>query len=60
MEFSWFGILKVLAIIGILVLLGWFIYSSQLCLGIFFLIVGIFGLFWARDYLEGQFSPERA
>jgi hypothetical protein len=57
---SWLGLMKALIVLALLIVLVWFIYVSQICMGIFFVMIGIWGLLWAKDYMESQFSPERA
>jgi hypothetical protein len=54
------GLLKFLAVVGLIGIMLWFIYVSQICMGIFFIVIGVYGLLWARNYMESQFSPERA
>lgn len=60
MELTWFGIIKLLTILTLLIILGWFVYINEVCMGIFFILLGIIGLFWAKNYLEEQFGPDHA
>lgn len=52
--------MKWLVILSLIAILIWFIYVSQICLGLFFIGISILGLLWARGYMESQFSPERS
>jgi hypothetical protein len=57
---TWFSLMKFVVIVALFAIFVWFIYVSQICLGLFFIAISILGLLWARTYLEGQFSPERS
>jgi hypothetical protein len=46
--------------VGLLAILIWFVYVNQICLGLFFIAVGMVSLMWGKDYMESQFSPERS